>query len=85
MPMRVGSVGLKPNKKVPLKEWRVDDSAVSWSSVTATPNAPDSTRGCRLRVTRLMDDSLRESSRHRKSLDTARIGSFNLPGTRAAL
>ncbi|GBP33908.1 hypothetical protein EVAR_23254_1 [Eumeta japonica] len=44
--------------------------AVSWNAVTASLNAAeDSTRGCRRRVARPMGDSLRESSRHSKSLD----------------
>ncbi|GBP47020.1 hypothetical protein EVAR_32539_1 [Eumeta japonica] len=59
-PVRVGSVGLKPTKKVPLKLHRA---------------RPDGTRECRRRVTCSMDDSRRVSSRHRRHREPSRVGS----------
>ncbi|GBP76799.1 hypothetical protein EVAR_36647_1 [Eumeta japonica] len=68
VPVRVGSVGLKPTKKFLLKLQRV---------------RPDGTCECRRCVTCAMNDAWTESSRHRMSQETV-TGRFPslLPGRR---
>ncbi|GBP29530.1 hypothetical protein EVAR_93327_1 [Eumeta japonica] len=67
-PVRVGSVGLKPTKEFPLKKRNWFGDAVSWESVQLHLTRPDNTRGYWRRVTCLVEDPSRGSSRHRKSL-----------------